>query len=349
MDAQATGARRSRPTSLLVFLALVTLVVTAALGSRLVGDPGSAGAVTPTAWLESDAAGRMVASEELRSADFAAPELQGLPVLRDAASAAAGDVGGSAEDGGASTEADDALIVRTASLELESTDVAAALAGARAAIIDLGGYVSGSDAYDQGETRWATVTYRVPVDRFADAIEALRGLSDRVVHEATGSSEVSGQVMDLDARITNLRASEAALVEIMDRAGRIDDVLAVQTRLEAVRGQIEQLDAERTYLADQAALSTLSATWSTPVAAVTAAQQGWDLAAEVDAALAQTVQAMQGLAGMVIWLAVVAVPLAAIPLLVIALLLAIVMRRSQRRNVTGSSGDPRAAGPAPLA
>jgi len=171
----------------------------------------------------------------------------------------------------------------------------------------------------------------VPVDRFDAAIEALRGLSDRVVRESTQASEVTATVVDLDARIANLRASEEALMEIMGRSGRIEDVLSVQSRLESVRGQIEQLEAQRKHLANQAALSTITVSWFTPVAAVTVAQQGWELAGEVDAALAQTVAALQSLASLGIWLAVVAVPLLGIPLLVVVLLVAL-LRRSRRHS-----------------
>jgi hypothetical protein len=169
----------------------------------------------------------------------------------------------------------------------------------------------------------------VPVDRFGEAIEALRVLSDRVVRESTQSTEVTATVVDLDARIDNLRASEAALVEIMDRAGRIDDVLAVQARLETVRGQIEQLEAQRAHLADQAALSTLTVSWFTPVAAVTVAQEGWDLGSEVDAALARTVEVLQGLASLAIWFGVVVLPLVGVPLLIVAGLLVLMRRRGR--------------------
>jgi hypothetical protein len=195
--------------------------------------------------------------------------------------------------------------------------------------------VAGSDEVDQGESRWASVTYRVPVERFAEALAALRDLSDRVVRESTQSAEVTATVVDLDARIANLRASEAALVEIMDRAGRIDDVLSVQARLEVVRGQIEQLEAQRNHLADQAALSTISVSWLTPVAAVTVVQEGWDAASVVDSALAQTVEVLQGLASAAIWLAVVVLPLVGLPLLVL-LGLALLLRRRSRVAVAAS-------------
>jgi hypothetical protein len=267
-----------------------------------------------------------------------APALEGRDAYGVGSAAARGD--------GTAMAADDALIVRTGMLELEAEDVAAALREARREVGALGGYVAGSDVYDQGEQRWASVTYRVPVDRFEDAIDALRGLSDKVVRESTQSQEVTAQVVDLDARIDNLRASEEALVEIMDRAGRIDDVLSVQMRLEDVRRQIEQLTAQRDELSGRAALATLTATWLTPVAAVVVAQQGWDVATEVDAALAQTVAAFQGLASALVWVAVVGMPLLGLPLVLGGVVLVLLRRRMASRRPGGPSAPASLAGTA---
>jgi hypothetical protein len=115
----------------------------------------------------------------------------------------------------------------------------------------------------------------------------------------------------------------------MDRAGRIEDVLSVQMRLEDVRGQIEMLEAQRANLADQAALSTITVSWFTPVAAVTIAQEGWDLGTEVDAALAQTVEALQRVVSLAVWFAVVVLPLLGLPLLFLAIFLVVLRRRAR--------------------
>ena len=50
---------------------------------------------------------------------------------------------------------------------------------------------------------------------------------------------MTGQVVDLEARIRNLRASETALQGIAAKAIKISDVLEVQAQLTAVRGEIE--------------------------------------------------------------------------------------------------------------
>lgn len=318
-----TGRRRHRWSGVRLMAALLVLVLCSACGSALVSSELDVAAADESrlALIDAPLKSRFEAfGDGLASADRAAAPLDDI-------AGGSGPLVGEGQESSGRGAGDGALIVRTASLELEVEDVAAALLGARIEIAALGGYVAGSDEYDQGDHRWATVSYRLPVDRFSAGLDALRGLSSRVARETTQSQEVTAAVVDLDARIANLRASEAALVEIMERAGRIEDVLAVQTRLEDVRGQIERLVAQRDNLADQAALSTLSVTWFTPVAALTAAQQGWNLGTEVDAALAQTLEALQRVASLGVWMAVVALPLLGMPLLVLAILVLALRRR----------------------
>jgi hypothetical protein len=316
MDENTTRTRHGRWRPLHLAWALIALVVFSACASTLVRSEVDTVRSIGQGALDPDLAEPLLANKAF-AGDGAAPV-------------------GEAES---HSRVDDALIVRTASLELEVADVVGVLLSARDEIGLLGGYVAGSDEYDQGDRRWASVTYRVPVDRFDEALDALRGLSERVVRESTQSAEVTATVVDLDARIANLRASEAALVEIMDRSGRMEDVLAVQMRLEDVRGQIERLEAQRNNLADQAALSTLTVTWFTPVAAVTAAQEGWNFGTELDAALAQTVEALQGLASLGVWFAVVALPLLGLPLLLLVALYLWLRRRIGRGGERAGGND----------
>ncbi len=47
----------------------------------------------------------------------------------------------------------------------------------------------------------ASVTYRVPVARWDDALTALRKLGSKTLSEQTDTSDVTSQVIDLDARL----------------------------------------------------------------------------------------------------------------------------------------------------
>lgn len=221
---------------------------------------------------------------------------------------------------------DDAKIVRTGTLQLQVGKVDEVLVRARGAIRGLGGYISASEQKNDGERSVATVTYRIPSDRWDDALQALRGLAMKVLDEHTESVEVTGALIDLGARIDNLKSSEKALQAIAAQATKISDVLDVQARLTEVRGQIEQLSAQQNHLEDQAGLGTLTVTYGLVVAAVNEAAKNWDAADEVDRASASLVDLLQGLATAGIWFGIVWIPIL-IGLSLIALLASFVARR----------------------
>jgi hypothetical protein len=221
---------------------------------------------------------------------------------------------------------DDALIVRTGSMAVEVADFDAALAKARTAVTGLGGYISGSQMATDGDQPYASITYRIPSDRWDDAMTALKALGTKVLNEQTQAVEVTTAVVDLDARIDNLRVTERSLQAIMVQATKIPDILEVQAQLTTVRGEIERLTAERDHLKDQASYGTLTVGWSMPVVAVAEVQGSWDPAAIVDEALAQLVQLGQGVFTAGIWLAIVGLPLLLVGLVLVGLI-ALVARR----------------------
>jgi cell division protein FtsB len=225
---------------------------------------------------------------------------------------------------------DDAKIIRTGTIDLEVSDVPKALTAARDGIRAMGGYIGASQTFNEGDTPVATITYRIPADRWEDALDLLRGLNGlttKVVTEQSEAVEVTSQVIDLEARIANLRASEAALQEIARKAVRVSDVLEVQAQLTAVRGEIEQLTAQLKDLEDRAAMATLTARFSVPVVAVEVAQKGWDPTAVVDEATASLVEVLQGLATAGIWFGIVWLPILLV-LGVIAAAFAWIVRRT---------------------
>ena len=241
---------------------------------------------------------------------------------------------------------DDAKIVRTGTIELQVADVPAALLAARDGVRRMGGYIGASQTENVDDRPVATITYRVPVDRWEDALDLLRGIagpSTKVLNETTNAVEVTGAVVDLEARIKNLRASEVALQDISAKAARVTDVLEVQAQLTAVRGQIEQLTAQLTAIEDQASYATLTAGFSTPVVAVQVATKGWEPAAVVDEATASLVDILQALTTAGIWFAIVWLPL----IIVIGVLAAIVIAILRRLGLIGMGrrrGDVAAPG-----
>jgi hypothetical protein len=230
-------------------------------------------------------------------------------------------------------------------MDLEVSNVPQAIREARDAIRSMGGYVGASQTSNIDDQPFAQITYRIPVDRWEDALDALRGVdgeTTKVVSEQTDSVDVTGQVVDLEARIRNLQASETALVAIAEQAVRIQDILDIQARITEIRGQIEQLEAQENALADQTSYATLTVSYQLPVvAAIEVQAEGWDATAIFDEASATLVGVLQALAGAGIWLLVVWVPIL-VMFAVAAGIVALLLRRFGVLDRAAMRAAPRA-------
>ncbi len=214
----------------------------------------------------------------------------------------------------------DRKIVKTGEITVEVPNVGAAVGIVRAMALDLGGYVGDSSAGEADQA--ATLTLRFPAARFDDALQRLHAMDGTVIAEATREEDVTSSVVDLQARIDNLQASEEQYRTLLGRAEKIDDILSVQQHLDDVQGQIEQLTAQLKLLSGQADLSTLTVTLTPRDTSVKQAAAGWDPGSTLDKALAALVSVGQALGTAGIWLAVVG-----LPILIVLAILALFGRR----------------------
>jgi hypothetical protein len=231
------------------------------------------------------------------------------------------------------------LVIKTGTMTLQVVGIDDALAAATRKIDALGGYVSGSERSGDEESAYASVTFRIPAESWDQALVDLRGLAQKVVDERSTSDDVTGDVVDLAARIKNLQATEAALQQVMTKATAIKDILSVQAELTTVRGQIEELSGQKAHLEQQAAYSTLTVAFTLKPTPVLTAQEQFDPATEVDRASASLVSMLQGLATAGIWFAIVWVPILLF-LAIVAGIAYVVFRRLQRRTGTETPALP---------
>jgi hypothetical protein len=237
----------------------------------------------------------------------------------------------------------DLLIIKTGSLTLQVLAIDPALADATALVSSLGGYASGSDRTGDGDNVAAKITFRIPAAKWDEVFARLRGLGERVLEEHSETQDVTGQVVDLGARIRNLGVTERALQAIMDRAGAIKDVLSVQEELTKVRGQIEELTAQKSHLEEQAALSTLTVTFSLkPEPVLTEQQARFDPGAEAERASASLVSVLQDVATAGIWFGIVW-----LPILVFLAIVGGVVLVVARRLIRAGPGEDAPIEPAP--
>jgi hypothetical protein len=142
-------------------------------------------------------------------------------------------------------------------------------------------------------------------------MSALREQGD-VLSEDVSSYEVTMQLVDLEARLKNLRASETAFLALLDRASSVSDAVAAQAELSRVQGDIEAFEAQRVALADQVEMSSINVTLQLPVSPVDAASGDFDLGYEISNALANLINVGRAVITAAINIVVIGIPIAVI-------------------------------------
>src|SRR5271165_6317509 len=151
-------------------------------------------------------------------------------------------------------------LIRTGTIDLLVPDVEQTLAQLQSlAQLQFGDVISLDDSTPStpGVRHTAQVQLAVPADRFDQTMQALVKLG-AVQSRNISAENVSDQIVDAQARLRNLRRTETDMLRILDRAGKIPDVLDETQQIAQVREQIEQLDAQVQSLQHRVAYSTIS-------------------------------------------------------------------------------------------
>ena len=187
-------------------------------------------------------------------------------------------------------------------------DVDSGMSQVRAVAKQHGGDVLQENATKSGEYRVADMVIQVPSDRFDDVMAALRGLNglvDRPVDRTT-SQDVTEEYVDLQAQIKNLQATEGKLLELQGKATRMEDILSLQREITNIRGQIDRLQGRANYLDKRSAMSTINLHLQPEGVAARPSQPAWRFGEVLARAWARSLVVFQGLATVLINLAVFA-------------------------------------------
>lgn len=153
------------------------------------------------------------------------------------------------------------MIIRTAQLSLITKEFDKARTNLEAILKQHRGYLGELKVGgNTGSGRTLTATLRVPADQLDGMLADTKKLG-RVESETQGGQDTTSEYVDLQARLSNAHNTAQRLTEILrNRTGKLADVLAVEQELDRVRGEIEQMEAERKTMLNQVSYATLTAT-----------------------------------------------------------------------------------------
>lgn len=171
-----------------------------------------------------------------------------------------------AEEGSSVPEVDPEKIIYSADATLETTDFDAAISGVVELVEKNGGWVesssiNGANYYSisrgNSYSRSAYYVLRIPGDRFQTLMNSLSQLGN-VPYTHIYTENVTAQYYDTQARLEAYEAQEKRLVEMMDIAETVEDIITIEDKLSDVRYRIDSLQTSLNNWDRRVNYSTLS-------------------------------------------------------------------------------------------
>src|SRR5437773_6514186 len=238
----------------------------------------------------------------------------------------------------ASSQAIERKIIRDANLTIEVASPTDSQRKIFSVAESHGGFVVTSEMTQQSSDDKSrpemsvNLVVRVPASQFDKAMEEIRAVASRVIQEKRTGKDVTEEFIDLEARMKNQKALEAQFLEIMKRAGKVEDALEVQRQLADVRTEIEKLEGRKRFLENQASLSTINVTLQTPTEIVNAVGFWYN----VRSAFADGVDVAGGIILFLIRAVIALLPIVLLIVLPLTLIAKIVVRRLRRLRALGA-------------
>ena len=162
-----------------------------------------------------------------------------------------------------------AKMVYTGTVELETLEYDKAVEGIKADIESMGGFVENS-AESNTNNRWYydksyitdrkyTVRARIPSENFNGFIAKLPDYGQKM-YESTNAENISRRYADTDAQVKALEKEEARLLDMMESAVTIEDMINVEDRITQVQSQLNSLRSSLASMDTDVRYSTVNVT-----------------------------------------------------------------------------------------
>lgn len=155
----------------------------------------------------------------------------------------------------------DRKLIRTISMDAETEELETLLTALEEKIAELGGYVENREVYNGSayathRYRHADLTIRIPAEKVDGFVEHVSGVSN-VVSSREDIEDVTLTYVDTESRVKALEAERDRLLELMEQAQTMSELLEIEGRLTEVRYQLESMASQLRTLENQVSYATV--------------------------------------------------------------------------------------------
>ncbi len=136
-------------------------------------------------------------------------------------------------------------LIRTLSLRAETEAYDEFLYWVEVQVRLCGGYIENMEANTRytSNNRYASLTIRVPADKL-DAFSSSVGENANIVYRSESSKDITTTYVDTQSRRDALQTEHDRLLEILEQAKTLEDILKIENRLTEVRYQLQSIESQ---------------------------------------------------------------------------------------------------------
>ncbi|WP_438433578.1 DUF4349 domain-containing protein [Gorillibacterium sp. sgz500922] len=225
-------------------------------------------------------------------------------------------------------------LVYKANLNLVVKNYAEAQNQIRSAITGAGGYVLSFKEENHDEVWSGHFTAKVPSKGLNDLLGSLDKIPSVSKNRSVEGTDFTEEFVDLNARLKVKEATEARLMEFLQKATKTDDLVKFVNQLDQVQAEIEQMKGRMTFINQNVALSTVEIDLAEKKAAVAIKEDRQALGARISGTFADSVSALGVIFRGLLLLAVGATPFLIILAVIAVPVVIISKRRKQAKQRT---------------
>ncbi|MBQ9490468.1 MAG: DUF4349 domain-containing protein [Lachnospiraceae bacterium] len=158
------------------------------------------------------------------------------------------------------TSASKRKLIKNVSMSVETQEYETLMTNLETRVKELGGYIQNLESYNGSNyndnynyksgtfaKRNASIVIRIPQQKLDDFVSTVSELSN-VINRRESVEDVTLQYVDVKSHKESLQVEQARLLELLERAENLEDIITLENRLTSVRYQIESMESTlRTY------------------------------------------------------------------------------------------------------
>lgn len=153
-------------------------------------------------------------------------------------------------------------LIKKVDMSLETKEFDTLLENIRQKVEEVGGYIeysdiSGNSYYSMNSNRNAWLTLRIPADKLDGFVTVVSELGN-VTNKNESVEDITLRYVDVESHKKALETEQSRLMELLEKAESMEDIIAIESRLSQVRYELQSYESTLRTYDNQVSYSTVA-------------------------------------------------------------------------------------------